>query len=265
MENTQADMQVDSVNVPETPETHEKETVLSTLRETILSPSDSKLVELLQSVATECEQSSIPLLSAIPESGEIPDGMNVAIVPLKRTTGRGMPKELIGVAVSVVPTLEAISEHAKGGDWLRSVVEKKLTAKIKSAVMPKSDGGKPLGILPSKVEDYIVSSRSAFDMDGFNLVASLVVKLLRRRIPTIDKRILRQCLESQAFAESVYGDKLSSDDWLAVLDKMRTAAKAKGEDVAVFDHWEATRNEIVIEVQSDDEDFDLDALDHLID
>ena len=188
----------------------------------------------------------------------------VAIIPLRKPiNGRVTEKRLIGIAIAPTPSLETIAEHAKGTAWIENTVNRKLFGKIRASVMPKEASGRPLGILPATVEDYIVSSRGAFDMEGFNASASVVVKVLRQVLPTIDKRILRQCLESQAFADSIYAEKFTREDWLAVIAKMRAVAVNKNEDVACFDHWVATRDEVVNVVEGVDE-FDVEtALDAL--
>jgi hypothetical protein len=84
--------------------------------------------------------------------------------------------------------------------------------------------------------------KQKFDLEAFKYVAKAMVKKLREQgLLGITNVSLRLSLQSAAYAESMF-PRMKPAQWEGVLKVMRQLAETHGQDVSIFDHWEATRS-----------------------
>lgn len=197
----------------------------------------------IQQVQTVCSDDSLKTncKDVLENKATVPEGYGLAVIPIAKRQEGGKGNKVIGVAIAVMPDAAYVAGQPKGVDYITGVVQDSFMAKIANAVRPRDDGGE--GTIPFTLEDFLTSMRGKESLKTFNELAPVFVKALRQKgMKSITPVILRQALQSAAFAEQHYG-LVDQAEWLKVLDVMISKAKAKQLDPGVLVSWKETRNE----------------------
>lgn len=220
-----------------------------TVRRQFFSPDQlDRASEAVSAAAAICEASNLPFMMGF--DGEPTTGFGIGIVPItKRAETRGTV--LLGVVIAQVPTAETIAGHPKGADYIESLIQADLLTKAKLAVAPRGNSTAIMGSIPASVEDYIISSRGEGLATYRELAPVYVSSLKKMGLKLLNAQLLRQILESSAFAQHQYQN-VDNAVWIKILDLMVGHAKREGLDTAILEHWKATRDEVEIDLGSID-------------
>lgn len=203
------------------------------------------------------------------------DGTRVMIAKLmnrgEKVGGVRQPSTVKAIVCTPVPTLKAILESEAATGWADKILLKELNH---VAVRPLRDADNVENVLdqmPRTLDAYITSSRDGGGgiMEAFNDLYSPINKTLAAKVRSWDKARLRKgdlkkALESAAYAADVYpqledrGEQPSL--FVVALDIGIAVAKKKGLDPTIFERWKATRDQVQISAEEDDDDLDLDSL-----
>lgn len=184
-----------------------------------------------------------------------PEGYELAIQPVG-TRGKGNH----AVAAVAIPTLETILESEVGATWIRGQIRTLLTKRTANPLRDWREGAE-MPVLPFDLSDFIETKRAVkVDTKAFTALAKHFVAMLKDRgLKTINNAILRQVLQSSAFATSQYAS-VKQEFWAGVLGMMIEAAEKNNLDSTQMKNWLATRDSVVME---EVEELDLSALDGL--
>lgn len=190
-----------------------------------------------------------------------PDGYGLAVVPIsKRQSETGKGNVTIGIAVAAIPDPAIVGAHDKGSNFIRQVITDNFMSKVANACRPRPDGSVAAS-MPLEIEDFIESQRGGGLLKAFSEIAPLFVKALRKKgIKYMTSQLLRQTLQSRAFAETQF-EKIGQEQWEKVLDGMVVKATKEGHDPAILQDWKATRDSTEV---TEVEDIDLSEFDELV-
>lgn len=142
------------------------------------------------------------------------------------------------IMIARVPDINAMVS-GQSGDAAQAFVQDVLTSKFADKL---SGSDKTGSVLPSTLVDFITQRGRNSELAAYNSVAKTMVAALHKRgLKTLTQAILRQCLESNAFAESQY-DTVPAEFWVSVLDICAGLATKDNLDTAIFTHWKETRD-----------------------
>jgi len=186
---------------------------------------------------------------------EFPTGYGIALIPIaKRVNNANIT---LGVAIAAVPDLATVEAHEHGKAFVTDSVIGNMIAKLANAVRPRGTDGDTASSIPFSVEDFITSNRAEGVLVAYRKFASAYVKVLKKKgLKYITESILRQVLQSAAFAEQQF-PKIPQDKWIQILDSMMARAEAEGVAVGMLADWKQSRDS----AELSDEDIDLSDLD----
>lgn len=226
---------------------------LNRARITATNPDAETLVGKAIAIA---EAHGLPVAYNWPAESEVmPDGYDVAIVPLTKRTETGNVPTALWIAA--IPSLETVQGHAKGADYIRDVVGTALMAKLANSVRVKRDNG-PLSV-PLSVDDFIIAASRDQGLGAFREhVKDWVQGLKNAGLVGMNATLLRQVLSSASFASQQF-TRIPQSKWVALLDKMIAKARGAGLDPGIMEVWKQTRDETTLGA----DDFDPEALDKI--
>jgi hypothetical protein len=186
----------------------------------------------------------------------LPAGWGIFIQPIaQRTADKGNVP--VGVAICKVPSLEEVSNSAKGMEFIQQAILTQFGVKIGNSVRPR-EGNAPQTAIPETLADFIEPRNNEGSFKTYSLLAPGFVKYLKDKgFKYISAPQLRNILQSAAFAESQY-PKIKQPFWVQVLDAFiaasatyRAPVEKKGQpenpitplDPAVLINWKETRDE----------------------
>lgn len=169
-----------------------------------------------------------------PEQPFPSDTHGMLIAPIsKRVSGRNVTQ---GIVVAAIPTLEAVLEHEKGEEFVRSSYLDTCFSRLANAVRPRDDGQSTTHV-PLSIEDFIESKRGSDALKAFSTLAPKFVKALKKKgLKYMTGPILKHILESKANAEAQF-PKMVQTVWVGVLNKMVEKAVEMQLDPALMQNW----------------------------
>ena len=208
----------------------------------------------LSEVIAICNRQNVSPIFNFNVEEDFPAGYSLAIIPLsERVAERGNVTK--GVCVAAIPTIAAIMQHDSGEAFVTKQILDILVRQVSSSAKAK-DG---ITSLPFKVGDFTTSSRSS-GLASFNALSSVYVQALKKKgLKFMSKLLLRQTLQSSAFAEQQF-PRIDQDNWDMVLQSMIAHAAKDGLDAGNLAQWKKTRSTVEVDMA----DVDLTDLDDLI-
>ncbi len=186
---------------------------------------------------------------------EFPTGYGIALIPIAKRVNN--VNQTLGVAIAAVPDLATVEAHDHGKAFIMDSVIGSMVAKLANAVRPRGTDGDTASSIPFSVEDFITSNRAEGVLVAYRKFASAYVKVLKKKgLKYITESILRQVLQSAAFAEQQF-PKIPQDKWIQILDSMMARAEAEGVAVGMLADWKQSRDS----AELSDDDIDLSDLD----
>lgn len=185
---------------------------------------------------------------------ELPEKYGIVVSPInQRSNGE---TSVVGVAVGAIPDYELLTEETAGAEWAQQQVINTLCAKFINAVRPKDSDNEPL--IPFEVGDFITSHRAEGVLVAYREYSGQVIKLLKSRgLMFINDQILRQILQSTAFAEQQFPN-IDQAQWVKLLDAMIAQAEQSGLAPGVLTEWKDNRDKAGL---PEIKDFDFSDLD----
>ena len=195
-----------------------------------------------------------------PATTQVPAGYGIAIVPTSKRHESGKGNVRTGVVIAAMPSAETVAQHEKGAEFISETVTDYFMAKCANAVRPRDDG--TTGTLPFEITAFIERKRGAASLKTFTEMAKAFVDALKKSGFTgMSQLLLKQLLQSKAFAEQYSAKHENNGFWDKVLERMIAGAKEKGLDPAILVNWAETREQIEFSVA---EDTDIAALDAML-
>lgn len=202
--------------------------------------------------------------------------MGVMVAKLMRQGKKaGESKGVKAIIVAPVPKLSALMESETGKAFVQAIIEKELNHRAARPLRDAEDISVMIDQMPTSIVSYIESSRGdAGILETFNELYQQINKALASKLPVwskarLTKAELRKAMESTGYAQEYYPaleDYKGQSLFVAALNLGIKAAQRTGQDTAIFDRWLETRDSKAFDATtSDDEDFDLDSLDSLLD
>ena len=149
--------------------------------------------------------------------------------------------QILGILIGAVPDFETVMNADNGADFVKDSVVDKMLAKLKNAVRPRGEDNTVSASVPFSVIDFITSNRPEGILIAFNSLAPAYVKMLKKKgLSLMTVAILRQTLQSEAFAEQNF-PKISQEKWVTILDSMVAKATQDGKAVGILTDWKETR------------------------
>lgn len=186
---------------------------------------------------------------------EFPEGYGIALIPIAKRVNNA--NVTLGVAIAAVPDVATVAAHDNGQAFITDAVIGNMIAKLANAVRPRGNDGDTAASIPFSVEDFITSNRAEGVLVAYRKFASAYVKVLKKKgLKFITETILRQVLQSAAFAEQQF-PKVPQEKWVQILDSMMARATAEGVAVGMLADWKASRDSAELK----DDDIDLSDLD----
>ena len=205
------------------------------------------------------EQLGLPVKLNFDPDDEFPDGYGVMVGRVNKRTGNG-DTVIAAIAIAALPEMSTVESVDGGAEFIREKITDTFWAKFQSAVRPKSNGQTAASV-PLSVHDFITSARPEGEYTGYNEVAQGFVKVLKAKgLKYLTKSLLRQCLESSAFAQQQY-PAVPQQTWVAIIERMIAAAEKAGKPVGAMSQWLETRDSVEIDTGALDlEGLDFDSL-----
>ena len=209
----------------------------------------AKLVPLVQHLHSLTN----PLYNFDPNA-EFPAGYGLMVLPIGETVPElkdgkptGKNKRVTKhVAVAAVPGLGVLVQHEAGKNYVADAVKAAISAKLRNAfTRVENPHDQETGVkLPFTIEQFIEKGEKGAEDLGlgtYNELATGMVKAIRNMGISLDKAILRQCLQSTAFAKGVF-PAVDQSFWVLVLNKAVAVANEKGLKDTIFRSWLNTRD-----------------------
>ena len=190
---------------------------------------------------------------------DFPAGYGLAIAPItKNIDGKNTIK---AVAIAAIPDLETVQAAEGGQQFVAKCVVGSMIAKLQNAVRPRGETGETAASIPYSVADFITSNRPEGVLLAYRKLASAYVKVLKKKgLTYITESILRQILQSSAFAEQQFPT-IDQAKWEQILDSM--IARAVDDELApgMLTEWRKTRDSAeLVDASVDLSDIDFDDL-----
>lgn len=191
---------------------------------------------------------------------DFPAGYGIAIDHIAKRGANG--NEILGILVAAIPDYETVANFEGGMDFIKEKALDAMLAKLKNAVRPRGEDNTVSASVPFSVTDFITSNRPEGVLVAFRALAPAYVKMLKKKgLTLMTEAILRQTLQSAAFAEQNF-PKITQDKWSTILDSMIEKATSEGKAVGILEEWKATRDSAELpSADVDLSDLDFDKLD----
>lgn len=168
--------------------------------------------------------------------------------------------------------------NVPGIDWLTGILEKELNHVAVRQLRKAEDAqgiADAVESMPTTIADYITSGREAGSgiVETYNTLWQLIKKAIGARakpfaLANLSKKEMRKAMESASYASATYpvlenrvdkkGEPASLFVKAAQLGQL--LAKESSLDPTIFDRMIANRDETIIDVADDEDDFDLEAM-----
>lgn len=200
------------------------------------------------------------------------ESMQPAVAVLSQR-GEGAGSSTVkAIVIYPSPRLDALMSHAEGRTWLEKIVQKELNHVAVRQLRKAENIADVVDQMPTTLEAYITSNREssggilqAFEDLWKGIKKALGSKFRAWNLQNLSKKEMRRAMESASYAKETYptledrGDKPSLFVLAAQLGMSQ--AKKAGLDPAIFERFLATRDERVIDIETEDEEeFGLDDL-----
>lgn len=201
------------------------------------------------------EEHDLDMVFNFDTDAEFPAGYGIAIAPItKNINSKNVIK---AVAVAAIPDLETVQKEEGGNQFVSKCVISAMIAKLQNAVRPRGETGETAASIPFSVADFITSNRPEGVLLAYRKLASAYVKVLKKKgLLYITESILRQILQSSAFAEQQFPT-IDQSKWEQILDSMIARAEADELMPGLLVDWRKSRNSAELV----DSDVDLSELD----
>lgn len=188
---------------------------------------------------------------------EFPVGYGIALVPVTKNIGG--KNTTISIAVAAIPDLETVAAFEGGSQFIAKSVVSSMIAKLANAVRPRGETGETAASIPYSVADFITSNRPEGVLLAYRKLASAYVKVLKKKgLLYITESILRQILQSAAFAEQQFPT-IDQEKWEQILDSMIIRAEADDLVPGMLVEWRKTRDSAeLVDANIDLSDIDFD-------
>lgn len=168
--------------------------------------------------------------------------------------------------------------NSAGLDWLTGIMEKELNHVAVRNLRKAEDAqgiADAIETMPTTVADYITSGRESGSgvIETYNTLWQIIKKGIGQKVKqfalrNLSKKELRKAMESASYAATVYGDlekrrnKKGEEEsaFVKAAELGQLLAKANSLDSTIFDRMLANRDETVIDVADDEDDFDIEAM-----
>lgn len=241
--------------------------VVETVDETAASPIDAikkcyfpsaKLAEAqveVEKVTAIANENGLDVVFNFDTDKDFPAGYGLAIALIaKRSGGENVA---LGVAVAAIPDVEEVAKNENGNQFIQDAVVGNMIAKLMNAVRPRGENNETASSIPFSVEDFITSNRPEGVLLAYRQFANAYVKVLKKKgLKLITESILRQTLQSKAFAEQQFPS-VPQDKWVQILDSMIARATKESIAVGMLADWKTSRDSATLQ----DTDVDLSDLD----
>lgn len=178
------------------------------------------------------------------------DGYGIAVIPVGKQSDDDSGNVVSVIVIAAVPDPELILADDSGQAYVRDVLVNSFCTRLGNAARGKKDGN--FAPMPFTVQDFITASRGKESLKTFSELAPEMVKALKEKgVKFMTVQILKNCLQSHAFAESQFGDKISQENWEFVISVLIERAGDKGLDPAILNSWLQNRNQRALELDID--------------
>jgi hypothetical protein len=220
---------------------------------------DSKKIDAAQDaigiVSAIAEEHSLKMVFNFDVEAPFPDGYGIAIAPISKR--EKSTNHVLGVAIAAIPDVATVQEVEGGIQFVHDCAVTAMIAKLSNSVRPRGDSGETAASIPFSVTDFITTNRPDGVLLSFRALAPLYVKMLKKKgLKLMTESILRQCLQSAAFAEQQFS-KIDQDKWEKILSSMVATAEKEGLAAGMLLEWQKTRDSATLQ----DDDVDLSDLD----
>lgn len=232
-------------------------------------------------VGSEINSKGIPTISAIqkltppivngdwPETGVIPAGYGLLIMPISETVVLGSGKDAAKgrkfkhCIIAMVPTLDVVIGHldkegkATGREYVESAVLSAMQAKLRNGLSRIDGEDKSKAKLAFTVDEFLErADRGVPDqgLQAYKKVAPILVKALAKHDINLNMQVLRQVLQQTKFAEALFPN-VAQVVWQKVITKGRDEAVKASEKTEIFDKWLAERDTAANETALEDVEF----------
>lgn len=220
---------------------------------------DSKKIDAAQDaigiVSAIAEEHGLKMVFNFDLEATFPEGYGIAIAPISKR--EKSTNHVLGVAIAAIPDVATVQEVEGGMQFVHDCAITSMIAKLSNSVRPRGDSGETAASIPFSVQDFITTNRPDGVLLSFRALAPLYVKMLKKKgLKLITESILRQCLQSSAFAEQQFS-KIGQDKWIKILTSMIATAEKEGLAAGMLLEWQKTRDSATLQ----DDDVDLSDLD----
>lgn len=246
-----------NVNANEAPVEHvQPEAIVEVAKQYFYGANLNNAQAAIDAALEIAEANSLQVVSNINEETGLTDGFGIFVGPLNQRIDN--ENVLAGILIAQIPSAELLlTGSTEQQQFAVEAVQNVLTAKVSGAARRSLTGDSEL---PVTIEDYITSNRPLGVLVAFREYANDMVKALKKKSPNlvINPQLLRNALESKAFAEQYYPT-VHGDVWPKVIDSMIAKATREGKAAGMLEVWKETRDAAglpdVKEVSFDDLDF----------
>lgn len=211
----------------------------------------------IEKVNAIAEEHNLGMVFNFDPEVEFPAGYGLAIAPVtKNIDGKNTIK---AVAIAAIPDLETVQSAEGGQQFVAKCVVGSMIAKLQNAVRPRGETGETAASIPFSVADFITSNRPEGVLLAYRKLASAYVKVLKKKgLTYITESILRQILQSAAFAEQQFPT-IDQSKWEQILDSMIARAEADELAPGMLVEWRKTRDSAeLVDASVDLSDIDFD-------
>lgn len=192
-----------------------------------------------------------------PNTEQVPEGWGLFTLPVATKDDTTKQTVITHIVIAKVPSLDAVMDHAKGIEFMEDAMLGEFQTKLGNATRGKDGGGN----VPVSMLDFITRRSRGESLKPFNDMADGFVKALKESgLKRMNKKLLRMCLTSQAYAEGQFS-RMNAKHWETILDVMIKRGDDAGVNTELFAHWRKTRDQVA--APTTDDDFDLEKLEDL--
>lgn len=268
-------------NTAATPSTDEKaKTVLADMESRrVFDTTDAALAYLAKCQEDFADFASYPIaIAGQTDDGELDpevytDSMRVAVSVLTKRGDGPNSTTVQAICLYPQPSLASVLESSTGTAWLTAIMEKELNhVAVRGLRKAESDQDilDAVAAMPTTLDAYTTSGRESASgiLETYNALWQLIKKAIGSKSKAFanrnfSKKELRRALESASYAAANHSplENRKPESLFVVAANFGLAlAKRDSLDPAFFERVLATRDEKVIELEDDGDDFDFDSL-----
>lgn len=196
------------------------------------------------------EENNLPVQFSFEPSEPVPDDYSLAVIPLTETI-KDKGRVSIALLIAAIPSVQSMLQDATGAAWAVKKLNDTMIASVKVAASKiMLEGG---ANLPFSIADFASTGRSS-EYAAFNAMAGDYVKALKKKsasLSFLSKVLLRQILASKQFAEQQF-PRIDQRNWVCIIEAMVKSSATQGIPAGILQHWLQTRDDVEVELASDD-------------